>query len=479
MRVKVISEPFPTIDELEEGLAYIFKDRGGSFKGFLFPVDVKALKLLGVKDTLKFSYSRMPPIIRIPSPYQVGTIETKPDLPFEKVKVEIPPIPREVFRVAQKSGFRVYLVGGGVRDLLSGRYGDGREEWDFVVTAGFEPFSRVLQKRFKAKSLTHPSYCTASLVLEGVIRVDLSRPRFEFYNPSGKIAQIKKAPFYLDLLRRDFTINAMALYLKNGEVVLIDPWGGVEDLKNGILRIMRPYAFLEDSLRILRMVRYAITLGFKPGEREEELLKEALEEIPKGPASYLDPRFGRELAILLTSPVEGLKSYIDRYHFLSLLKPVHREVNGEALVKASHLFQILPLKERVRREDYLILFLLSYLKKEEALNLLHTLSVNLKGLNVRRILSFDVREKEVFLRKAPYNLLACLLAIHLARSSLPLKEGEEKLRLFLKNLVSAEDLKGLGIRPGPLFQAILREVKIRTLEGTIKDREEALAYLKK
>ncbi len=495
MRVKVVTETFISVSELNEGLAYLFvSDKSQSLeevvKGFLFPVDVKALKLLGINNALKFSYSRLPTIIKsdliprcINHSIYTDYFEVKPVLPSKRINIEIPSLPEEVFQIARREGISIYLVGGGVRDLLLGRNGGHRfrnnpEEWDFVVMEGFDTFQKILQKRFKAKHFTYPSFFTASLILKNGERIDLSKPRFEFYSPPGKVFHIQQVPLYLDLLRRDFTINSMALSVRDGEKRLIDIWGGLEDLEKGILRLVRPYAFLEDPLRILRMIRYAITLGFNPGEKEEIFLSEALEETPKTNTSYLDPRFGRELMLLLASSPHYLKRFIDRYYFLSLISPSLKEVNGELIAKTATLFDILTLKEKVRWEEFLILLLLSYLQKDEALNLLQSLNINIKGLNVRGILSFNVKEKEFFLRKASYNILPYIFVLYLARSSLYTEEAMEKLKLFLKNLVNTEDLKRMGITPGPKFSIIIRDIKIKTLEGKINNRDEALTYLK-
>ena len=119
----------------------------------------------------------------------------------------------------------------------------------------------------------HERFGTAT-VRVGDLVVDLARSRAEAYEHPGALPAVTPAPIAEDLARRDFTINAMALPL-TGEAELIDPHGGLDDLRAGRLRVLHEGSFVDDPTRALRAARYAARFGFGLEPRTEELLRAA------------------------------------------------------------------------------------------------------------------------------------------------------------------------------------------------------------
>jgi tRNA nucleotidyltransferase/poly(A) polymerase len=171
-------------------------------------------------------------------------------------------------------GFRLYIVGGSVRDLLLGR---PYKDHDFVTDATPEQ-----EKAFMPDaSYAFSKFGSIRLTLEGE-EIDITTLRIEgaytdFRHPSH--IQFVKDP-KLDYKRRDFTINAIYL---DEEYQLLDYCGGIEDLKNKIIRFIGDPAtrVKEDPLRILRAERFSKVLGFalEPKTKEaidsnRDLLKE-------------------------------------------------------------------------------------------------------------------------------------------------------------------------------------------------------------
>lgn len=157
---------------------------------------------------------------------------------------------RVLGKLAAARGVRVYLVGGTVRELALGR---AAPDLDLAVSAQTLALARDLAKTLKGTFvLLDETERTARVVVKGEI-LDLA----EFRAPT--LAE--------DLKARDFTINALALDLEGilGErpLDLIDPWGGIEDLDQGRVRVVRPQNFQEDPLRLLRAYRFAATHGFR------------------------------------------------------------------------------------------------------------------------------------------------------------------------------------------------------------------------
>jgi tRNA nucleotidyltransferase (CCA-adding enzyme) len=164
------------------------------------------------------------------------------------------------------AGERAYLVGGAVRDLLLGM---DHPDLDVAV----EGDAPELARRLGADATAHERFSTARLDLDGV-QVDLASTRAERYPHPGALPEVEPASLDRDLARRDFTINAMAVPLV-GEPELIDPYDGLGDLREGVLRILHPDSFVDDPTRALRAARYAARLGFEVEPATFELLTAA------------------------------------------------------------------------------------------------------------------------------------------------------------------------------------------------------------
>lgn len=161
-------------------------------------------------------------------------------------------------------GVEAYLVGGSVRDLLL-----GRTPSDLDVAVEGEPSSIV--GRLDPEAIEHPRFRTACLDLDGG-RVDLAATRTESYSYPGALPDVEPATIEEDLARRDFSVNAIAVPLSEpGEIV--DPFDGLEALRQRRLSILGSNSFRDDPLRALRGARYAARFGFQPDEEMTRALK--------------------------------------------------------------------------------------------------------------------------------------------------------------------------------------------------------------
>jgi len=162
----------------------------------------------------------------------------------------------------------VHLVGGSVRDLLRGI---APRELDVVVEGEIAPLLELLG----GVSVVHDRFGTASASVEGA-NVDVSRSRCERYAQPGALPDVEPAPLELDLLRRDFTVNAIAVSLPGGHERAAPH--AREDLANGVLRVLHEQSFIDDPTRLWRLGRYAARLGFAIQAHTAELARDALAE---------------------------------------------------------------------------------------------------------------------------------------------------------------------------------------------------------
>ncbi len=159
-----------------------------------------------------------------------------------------------------------YLVGGVVRDLLLGRE---VADLDVAIEGDAEALSDLPGFSPEREGL----FLTGRLE-QGNAKIDIAQTRAESYPAPGALPEVRPASITEDLARRDFTVNAMAFPL-SGDRQLLDPHGGLDDLRAGLLRVLHDGSFIDDPTRALRAARYAARFGFELEPETARLLREA------------------------------------------------------------------------------------------------------------------------------------------------------------------------------------------------------------
>lgn len=184
-----------------------------------------------------------------------------------------PELPQKLLCIAEEirnAGGRAFLVGGWVRDALLGK---NCRDYDVeVYDIGQEQLIPIL-KKYGRTNLVGKAFGVIHLAMKGE-SLDFSFPRTESkvgYGHRGFVVETnEKLSFKEAAYRRDFTINAMGMELPN--LTLCDPYGGIEDLKSGVLHHVGD-AFVEDSLRVLRGVQFASRFALKLAPDTVELCR--------------------------------------------------------------------------------------------------------------------------------------------------------------------------------------------------------------
>lgn len=166
-------------------------------------------------------------------------------------------------RVRNAATGQVYLVGGAIRDGLADFPVD---DIDLVVEGDPVPLARSLDPEVQVND----RFGTVNLRIDGE-PVDIATARTETYSHPGALPDVTPGSLEDDLVRRDFTINAMAMAI-TGDTDLIDPFNGINDLESGVLRVLHEKSFEDDPTRALRAARYAARFGFDLEPRTAELL---------------------------------------------------------------------------------------------------------------------------------------------------------------------------------------------------------------
>lgn len=253
----------------------------------------------------------------------------------------------KVLGEALPDGARLYLVGGSVRDAL---LGTALTDLDLAVEGGeAADLIDALAEATGGRRARHDAFGTASLRLPGGLGVDVATAREERYPEPGALPEVVHSDVRRDLARRDFTVNALALRLAPRPARLLDPFGGLTDLRKGTLRTLHPLSFTEDATRIVRGARLAARLGFAYEDDTAAQARRALEaghgarvsaERLRGELELTlrEPRPSRALAVLhelgALEGLYGLAYPADLLGALDGLRDAGREVPPSAFLLA-------------------------------------------------------------------------------------------------------------------------------------------------
>jgi tRNA nucleotidyltransferase (CCA-adding enzyme) len=183
---------------------------------------------------------------------------------------------RSIGVLAQSQGAAAYLVGGPVRDLMLKL---PNIDLDITVEgSGIRLAEKFAGRHHGALVTRYPAFKTATVQLPDGRLVDFATARKEIYARRGAYPKVEPSGIKDDLLRRDFTINAMAIAINPDTWGrLIDPFGGHADLLSRSLRVLHEKSFLDDPTRILRAARFKARLGLKVEAKTLKLLRSAVE----------------------------------------------------------------------------------------------------------------------------------------------------------------------------------------------------------
>lgn len=178
-------------------------------------------------------------------------------LPLERLGSEGQAVIAAARLAARETGARVALVGGAVRDLI---LGVGVTDIDLVAEGPVDRFADRLATLLSTRMHAHERFMTFRLPLAKLEPLDVVTARTETYPTPGALPTVAPSTIVRDLARRDFTLNCLAWDLESED--LIDPLGGLDDLRRGVLRILHDRSFVDDPTRLFRLLRLSARFGF-------------------------------------------------------------------------------------------------------------------------------------------------------------------------------------------------------------------------
>lgn len=400
----------------------------------------------------------------------------------ERLPAGIVRLLREFGTVGDQLGYEVYLVGGLVRDILLKR---DNLDVDIVVEGDGIRFAHAFAEGKEVRVRSHRKFATAVLVFPDGFKVDVATARLEYYESPAAPPVVETSSLKMDLYRRDFTINTLAVKLNPKNFgTLIDFFGGQKDIKEGVIRVLHNLSFVEDPSRVLRAIRFEQRFGFKIGKLTLSLIRNAVKIDCFRELS--GKRLFMELKLILKE--EDPRKGVERMARLDLLRFVspHLEESDKLLSlfdeikKVVAWYQLLYLEEVFRPWKVYWYGFISGLGQDALDELGRRLGFTdpesrrlmdqrkSEELLLTRLFRFNGDNYHLYTLLAPYDTEMLLYVMA--------KAGNEKVKRLISRyftrlrdtrvLLTGKDLIAMGYEPGPHFSRIFE----RLLEARLNNR---------
>jgi tRNA nucleotidyltransferase (CCA-adding enzyme) len=414
--------------------------------------------------------------------------------------------------IAHQNQIAAYIVGGFVRDLILDR---PSLDFDIVVEGDAINLAKSLKKEFGGQIKTHTRFGTAkwdiqniqqallkSMPVNGVENtadlpesLDLISARTEFYTHPTALPTVERGSIKLDLHRRDFSINTLALRLDGrhfGE--LYDHWGGLNDLKQKKVRVLHSLSFVDDPTRMLRAVRFEQRFDFHIENRTLELMSEALPILKQVTGQRLRHEFD-----LIFAENDAAKM-MQRLNDLELLSAIHPDLIWHAALD-DKLEQVLfqPFLKQWTLEPmtdgtpvrYSMAYLIWFLgqKSHHLQSIIHRFrfpalhgKIFIQTYQLlQKFQTDEIQSPSEITSQCEHLPLAALYAL---RQFLPANRKMDidqyaEAWLHIKPYTDGHDLRQLGLPPGPQYKEILNQLRAAWIDGKLSTQEDEQQYLQK
>lgn len=414
----------------------------------------------------------------------------------ERLSKRLVDILKTLGKIADKKGYRAYVVGGFVRDLFLYRV---NEDIDIVIEGDGIAFAKKYASMVGARIHSYKKFGTAVIIFPDGFKIDVASARMEYYKFPAALPTVEMSSIKLDLFRRDFTVNTLAIQLSPDRFgILIDFFTAQKDIKEKTIRILHNLSFVEDPTRVFRAIRFEQRFGFSIGKLTSGLIENAvkmdffkrlsgrrvfaefrqiLEEENPTPAIirlndynllsvlHLSITLDNDLISLFNSVKKVLswhdllfleESYMKwAVYFLALIRSGDKKMTNEICVH----FELAPRYRRLfcveRFEADRCLFWL-----ERHLPVKNSVLYNkLSGFKTELLLYMMAATKKEIVKRSISNYFTSLRYVH--------------------TLISGKDLKNMEIEPGPVFREILQTVLEAKLNGKLKTKSDELAFVRR
>lgn len=366
---------------------------------------------------------------------------------------------KDIAGMAGKYKIGAFLVGGAVRDaVMNKRLHDLDFTFDRIPLEFVEEFSA----KFGVVVLEHPRFRTHSITLAGGEAIDFATFRSESYPVAADLPVVEPGSMVEDLFRRDFTINSMSVSLAgDSDWRIIDPYNGQRDIKDGVMRVMHCRSFLDDPTRIFRLARFMARFGFKKDISTDVSLELACRD--KLVLRLTPARIKNEFIAIFKEKDPGVSlKLLDKWGVLSDVHPKLKFSKGMRFStgRAGGFLNLAVLLQHWSLEDISVFTKRLQVSGRDRQRIIELVSLAGK---MRRDMPLDHGD----LKDIDFQMLGRMEGMTGTR----LKQLKKKINI--ENMITGEDLKRMGFKPGPEFRRIFSFLSQAIENGRVHSKRDA------
>jgi tRNA nucleotidyltransferase (CCA-adding enzyme) len=400
---------------------------------------------------------------------------------------------QQIGEVAEDIGCEAFVVGGFVRDLFLYRK---NEDLDIVIEGEGIAFAGKYAKLVGARIHTHEKFGTAVIIFPDGFKIDVASARMEYYKFPAALPVVEMSSIKLDMYRRDFTINTLAIQLNPDKFgTLIDFFAARKDIKEKIIRILHNLSFVEDPTRVFRAIRFEQRFEFTIGKLTAGLISNAVTmDFFRGLSGK---RVFTELRIIMEekNPVAA----ITRLNDFDLLKVIHSSItldknlisllNSVKEVLSWH--DLLFLDESYKQWIVFFLVLINQCNAKRTEDICRRFELAPQYVKIFCIERFEadrcgtrlernlsVSDSILYRKLTGFRTELILYMMAAARQ----QTVKKAISHFFTNLrrtgisLKGRDLKKMKLKPGPIYRQVLAAVLDAKLDGKLKTKKDEIDF---
>jgi tRNA nucleotidyltransferase (CCA-adding enzyme) len=411
----------------------------------------------------------------------------------ERLPGDLMSILKQIGKVADETGYGAYAVGGFVRDLFLYR---SDEDLDIVIEGEGIAFAKKYAGLVGARVHAHEKFGTAVIIFPNNFKIDVASARMEYYKFPAALPVVEMSSIKLDLYRRDFTINTLAIQLNSDKFgTLIDFFAARKDIKEKIIRVLHNLSFVEDPTRVFRAIRFEQRFGFTIGKLTAGLIANAINmDFFRGLSGR---RVFTELRLILEE--ENPVAAIIRLNDFDLLKVVHASVkldkffiamlNSVKQVLTWH--DLLFLDESYNRWVVYFMALIYHCDDRRSEEICHRFELAPEYRKMFCVDRFDADRciawldrhlpvpDSVLHRKLDGFRIELILYMMAAAKHQKVKKAISHFFTNLRRVdisLKGRDLVDMKLEPGPIYRQILQAVLEAKLDGRLKSKDDEIDF---
>jgi tRNA nucleotidyltransferase (CCA-adding enzyme) len=403
---------------------------------------------------------------------------------------------QQIGEVADKIGCGAYVVGGFVRDLFLYR---SDEDIDIVIEGDGIAFAKKYAKIVGARIHAHEKFGTAVIIFPDGFKIDVASARMEYYKFPAALPVVEMSSIKLDLYRRDFTINTLAIQLNSSKFgTLIDFFSARKDIKEKIIRVLHNLSFVEDPTRVFRAIRFEQRFEFTIGKLTMGLI-----------ANAISMDFFRELSgkrvfaeLRLILQEENPVATIRRLNDFDLLKVIHPSIKFDkdlmarlnSVKKVLSWHDLLFLEESYKKWIVYFLVLIRSCKSHISKEICRRFELKPEDEKILCAERFEadkcifwlernlaVSDSAIYRKLNGFKIESILFMMAVAKK----KAVKKSISHFFTDLrrtqlsLKGRDLKKMGLKPGPVYRQVLEAVLDAKLDGTLKSKKDEIEFARR